>query len=65
MVQPTVPVTTTPIARKQSKRKKPVKPVMDYDEIEIEFRCNKCDEIIDGEVERCPSCGEEFGDLDY
>jgi hypothetical protein len=56
---------------KQSKSKKvkvdlkhePVEEYLPYDQIDIEFKCPRCDSDIASDADFCTECGEEFGSI--
>jgi hypothetical protein len=52
----------------QSRKPRPTKKKklsqLNFEQIEIEFHCHRCDNLIEAGIEHCPSCGEEFGELD-
>jgi hypothetical protein len=37
--------------------------LLPYDQIDIEFKCPRCDMDIEADLDVCPECGEEFGSI--
>jgi len=63
-IKPSKPITKGKLVKQQKLKKFKLKDVqLSYDNLDIEFKCDKCDAEIEFGIDRCPKCGEEFGEL--